>query len=107
MSDRVLNVGAADFQSQVLDADGPVLVDFWAAWCGPCRAQTPILEQFAVANPGVKVVKVNVDEAQQIARTYGIRSIPTVSVFKGGAEVAKAIGVQRAPQLQGLVAQAG
>ena len=107
MSEGIVNVGTADFQSQVLDVEGPVLVDFWAVWCGPCRAQGPILEKFAAANPAVKVVKVNVDEAQQIAARYGIRSIPTVSVFRGGNEVGKAVGVQREPQLKQLVAQAG
>ncbi len=106
MAEGIVNVGNADFQSQVLDADQPVLVDFWAAWCGPCRAQTPILEKFAAANPDVKVVKVNVDDAQQIAVKYGIRSIPTVSVFRGGSEVGKAVGLQRAPQLQSRVASA-
>lgn len=104
MAEGILNVGTADFQSQVLDAEGPVLVDFWAAWCGPCRAQTPILEKFAAANPGVKVVKVNVDEAGPIAQKYGVRSIPTVAVFSGGNEVAKAVGLQRGPQLEKLVA---
>ena len=107
MSEGIVNVGPADFQSQVLDADGPVLVDFWAAWCGPCRAQGPILEKFAANNPGIRVVKVNVDDAQQVALKYGIRSIPTVSVFQGGSEVGKAVGLQREPQLKLLVFQAG
>ncbi len=107
MSANITSVGNADFRSEVLEATGPVIVDFWAAWCAPCRAQTPILEKYAASHPGVKIVKVNVDEAGQVAQQYGIRSIPTLSVFTGGREVAKAVGVQRSPQLDQLVARAG
>ncbi len=107
MSATIANVSNADFQSEVLDASGPVLVDFWAAWCAPCRAQTPILEAYAASHPNVKIVKVNVDEAGPVAARYGIRSIPTLAVFAGGKEVAKGVGVQRAPQLDQLIARAG
>lgn len=85
----------ASFQSEVLDSDMPVLVDFWAVWCGPCRMLTPTIESLASEYTGkVKVAKVNVDENQQLAARYGIMSIPTVMVFKGGKVVEQFIGVQ-------------
>jgi len=90
-----IEVNDNDFQSEVLDSNIPVLVDFWAPWCGPCRMVTPILEKLSGEYAGrVKICKVNVDHAPQIAGKYGIRAIPTLMIFKGGEMVEQIIGVQ-------------
>lgn len=85
----------ASFETQVLSADGLVLVDFWAPWCGPCRMLTPVMESLA-SDPGgtITVAKVNVDESPQTAQRYGISSIPTVLLFRAGEVVKKLVGVQ-------------
>jgi thioredoxin 1 len=84
-----------NFKSEVLDAKGKVLVDFWAPWCGPCRMQTPILEKMAAAGEiKAKIVKVNTDENQEIAGKYSIQSIPTLILFENGKEVERMIGTQ-------------
>ena len=72
---------------------GLVLVDFWAVWCGPCRMLSPVVDQVAEENPNIKVCKVNVDEEQQLAIKYGVMSIPTLLVFKGGELVNQSVGV--------------
>ena len=83
----------ATFSSDVLDHDTPVLVDFWAPWCGPCRMVAPIVEELAEDYDGrVKFVKLNTDENPMVAGQYGIRSIPTLLVFKGGEKVGEIIG---------------
>jgi thioredoxin 1 len=87
-------VNGSNFQSEVLDAGGTVLVDFWAPWCGPCRMQTPILEKLSQSGIRAKIVKVNTDENGDIASTYGISSIPTLIIFKNGQEVERMVGVQ-------------
>ena len=91
--EHVKHVTDASFAQDVLQAEQPVLVDFWAPWCGPCRAVAPVLEQVAEAYAGrVTIAKLNVDENQQTAQQYGIRSIPTVALFKGGEVVDGVLG---------------
>lgn len=89
----VIDVKTADFETEVLKSDKTVLVDFWAVWCGPCRMLSPVVDQIAEENPDIKVCKVNVDEEQQLAIKYGVMSIPTLLVFKGGELVNQSVGV--------------
>jgi thioredoxin 1 len=87
------NVTDSSFKEDVLDSEVPVLVDFWAPWCGPCRMVAPVVEEIAVQYEGkLKVVKVNTDENPQIASQYGIRSIPTLMIFKDGEKVDTVVG---------------
>ncbi|MGF1541437.1 MAG: thioredoxin [Pleurocapsa sp.] len=83
----------SSFTEQVLESEVPVLVDFWAPWCGPCRMVAPVVEEIAEQYEGqVKVVKLNTDENPQVASQYGIRSIPTLMIFKGGQRVDMVVG---------------
>lgn len=93
MANDTVIVGDASFKSEVIDSSSPVLVDFWATWCSPCRAIAPALEELATQYKGkVKIAKVDVDENQQVAQQFGVRSIPTLLVFKGGKVVDQIVG---------------
>jgi thioredoxin 1 len=83
----------ATFKDEVLDSELPVLVDFWAPWCGPCRMVAPVVDEISQQYAGrIKVVKMNTDENPEVASTYGIRSIPTLMIFKGGSRVDMVVG---------------
>ncbi len=97
-----LTITDANFEADVLKSDKPVLVDFWAVWCGPCQMQGPIVEEVAEALTGkVAVGKLNVDENPEVSQKYGIMSIPTLMIFKGGMVVKQFIGVQSKETLMG------
>ncbi len=100
----VLSVQESNFNQEVLQSRLPVLIDFWAPWCNPCRMFSPIVDQFAESAAGrAKVVKINVDEAPSLAQKFGVMSIPTVAVVKDGKVAAKAVGMQSQQQLAQLL----
>lgn len=89
----VFNIADSEFKKEVLESQQPVLVDFWATWCAPCRAIAPAVEELAIQYRGkVKVAKMNIDENQDTPQQYGVRSIPTLLVFKGGKVVEQIVG---------------
>ena len=92
MAGSITEVTDNNFQAEVLESDRPVLVDFWAPWCGPCRVVAPVLEEIAAERPDVRIVKLNVDDNQQTAASYQVLSIPTLILFKGGQVAHKVIG---------------
>ena len=88
-----------NFDQEVLNADRPVLVDFWAPWCGPCRMVGPLIDEIAEERPDIKVVKVNVDEEQELSAQYNVMSIPTLLVIKNGEVVNKSLGARPKEQI--------
>ncbi|HKO74581.1 MAG TPA: thioredoxin [Gaiellaceae bacterium] len=88
------------FDAEVLGSEGPVLVDFWADWCGPCHAVAPVLDQIVEEHSDLRLVKVNIDEEQELARRYGVMSIPTMILFEGGEPKAAAMGAQPKSMLE-------
>ena len=100
MSANIAHVTDASFEADVLKADAPVLVDYWAEWCGPCKMVAPVLEDIAKDYSGkLKIAKMDVDANQEVPAKYGIRGIPTLILFKNGQEVAKKVGAMSKSQL--------
>lgn len=98
-----MNINYNNFHHEVLESEKPVLLDFWAPWCGPCRMVVPIVDEIARENPDIKVVKVNVDEEAELARKFGVMSIPSLFVMKDGEVVNKAVGARSKKQLLAMV----
>lgn len=99
----VIHADKNNFQEIVMNSEKPVLVDFWATWCGPCRMIAPVLEELSEENPDVKIVKVDVDESPELASQFQVMSIPALFVIKNGEVVAQSLGVKPKAQLQALL----
>ena len=100
MAGDIIQVTDTNFQAEVLEAEGPVLVDFWAPWCGPCRVVSPILEEINGEREDVRVVKLNVDDNQQTAAQFGILAIPTMILFRNGQEAKRIQGAMPKKRLE-------
>ena len=105
MTGKLPDVTDANFQTDVLESEVPVLVDFWAPWCGPCKAIAPILEELATELDGkLTIAKVNIDDHGEVASEYGIRAIPTMLLFKGGQVVEQLVGMMPKAALKAKIA---
>lgn len=90
----VIHITNENFEAEVLGSEKPVLLDFWANWCGPCKALGPVLDEIAAERSDIKVVKVEVDENRELARKYRVMSVPTLLVIKNGETVSRSLGIQ-------------
>lgn len=98
----VLTITQNNFENEVLKSDKPVLLDFWASWCGPCRMLSPVVDEIAEENPQIKVGKINVDEEGDLAASFGVMSIPTLVVIKNGQVVNQSVGVVPKQKILGM-----
>ena len=99
----ITNITKENFDKEVMQAEGTVLIDFWAAWCGPCRMIAPAVEKIAEERPDVKVCKVNIDDEQELAIKYGVMSIPTLMLVKNGEIVNTAVGLRPKEEIEALL----
>ena len=98
-----LNINQENFQDEVMNSNKPVLLDFWAPWCGPCKMVLPLVEEIAAENPDIKVGKVNVDEEMALAKQFRVMSIPTLVVIKGGQVVTRSTGAKAKEDILSMV----
>lgn len=96
-------IGAKEFGKEVLETRGLVLVDFYADWCGPCQMMKPVLEEFADGNPAVKVLEVNIDDNEELAREYAVSGIPCMVLFSDGKETKRVVGVQSVKKIERMI----
>ena len=100
---EIIKVNGQNFEEEVIKSEKPVLIDFYADWCGPCKMLSPIIDEVAEENTDIKVVKVNVDDAQDLAMKYQVMSIPTLVVIKNGEEVNRSVGLIDKSQVLNLI----
>ena len=101
---NIVELNNQNFEQEVLKSNMPVLIDFWATWCGPCRMMAPVVDAIAKEKDGeVKVCKVNIDENQELAEKYGVMSIPTFVIIKNGSETGRTVGVQSKEEIMKLI----
>ena len=101
----IIEITKDNFQAEVLNSDKPVLIDFWASWCGPCKMLSPMVDQIADEHPEIKVGKVNVDDEGELAGQFGIMSIPSLLFFKGGKVVDQSVGVRPKPFIEEMISK--
>ncbi len=99
----VIKINNENFESEVLNSEKPVLLDFWASWCGPCRALSPVIDEIAQERSDIKVVKAEVDENRELARKFRVMSVPTLLVIKNGETVSRSLGVQSKEKILSMI----